>query len=541
MLTAMALLLSPQLYTIVNAVDGESVQPIVDAERDVRIINGGILFMNDTFTLTAPAGETLSVSSFWTGFHESFTHERASFEVWDSGEWLSVEASPEKVNVFDGFTVEISPVVSLSQGSSLRLRASYLFIDRARTSGNKFSVRIPVYPGILQNISSFEARVTLPQWADYDTVQSPVNFTVMSQDNAWVLEAEVGDVSPFPLEDAAFIYTPSSDDEYLLDVESVTRAIEVRSGGLRIEDTYTMIDTGTTIVQFLLNLPLDAEDIKVRDTVGPLGTSTLYTGESVDLYVTTRWMIRTWDRFTVSVAYTVPKEGYTTQTDGTISLDYPNNEFPHYVRELTATVSRPGAEAVSVEYGPSLPSERLAITVDVPPASIMPTVRPAIILLAAVGIIAAAVYLPRRKPRVVEVKVEAETPKLADYIKSQRERLSLYKEIESLEEELEESRIERADFDRRAAELNREIGALTVKLKSLIKALDDEPEITEKVREIQRAEGEIEKIGGDLRSLEVRLRARRISRKDYERRRQDRARRRSQAVRRIERALETLG
>jgi len=286
---------------------------------------------------------------------------------------------------------------------------------------------------------------------------------------------------------------------------------------------------------------LDAEDIEARDTVGPLGTSTLYTEESVDLYVTTRWMIRIWDRFTVSVAYTVPKEGHITETGGTTSLDYPNNEFPHYAKELTATVSRPEVEAVSVEYAPSLPSERPAITVDLPPASIMPTVRPAIILLAAVGAIAAAVYLPKRKPSAVEVKVEAETPKLVDYIKSQRERLSLYREIESLEEELEEGRIERADYDTRAAELNREIGALTSKLKSLSKVLDDDPETTEKVREIQRAEGEIEKIGGDLRSLEVRLRARRISRRDYERRRKDRARRRGQAVRKIERALDAMG
>ena len=150
--------------------------------------------------------------------------------------------------------------------------------------------------------------------------------------------------------------------------------------------------------------------------------------------------------------------------------------------------------------------------------------------------------LRRRKPPREKKLIKVEAPKLSDFIVQSRERITLLREVENLEQELEEEKIGREQFEQRTAGVNRRLGELTRSLRKLGRTLEaEDPDLVERLREIRGAEEELERIIQDMRNLDVRLRARRVSRKDYERRRRERLKRRSQAIKRIERTLESLG
>ena len=55
-LSLMVLLLATMLLSSTYFVSGESEQLVVDADRSVKVVNGGIVFLTDLFTLSAPEG-----------------------------------------------------------------------------------------------------------------------------------------------------------------------------------------------------------------------------------------------------------------------------------------------------------------------------------------------------------------------------------------------------------------------------------------------------------------------------------------------------
>ena len=529
-----------------DASDAESIHPIVLVKRDVKIINGGILFMNDTYTLSAPSGTELVVSEFWTGHHSSFIYERFSAETWQEGTWVPIEHSEQAHNVFSGHMIEPLSPIPLNDRASLKIRASYLFVNRVNKKANIFEARIPVYPALPYNISSFELSVVLPIDAEYDNVSSPLNFTQSKVERNWTVDHESVEIGPYANVNATISYIPSPEDEYLLDCERLERKIIVDRGSLRVEDSYTLINMGDRINQFHLRLPVEASNIKARDGIG---TIEVVTGEAkeqadrIDAYVTPRPGFRSLDRWSFTVTYNMPRKNFVTKTDGGTTLTYPNSDFPHYVRDLSAIVTQPEGETYSFNYGARLPSERPEIVVELSPASIMPVVRPVASLLLLAGAVGAVIALKRRRRPPVEIKpVEVEIPKLSNFIGMQRERITLLNEIGELEQQLEEEKINRDRFNQRTAEINRRLGELKKYLRQLGRTLEDEdPSLRDRLREIRRIEGEIDRTREDLKNLEVRLRARRISRRDYERRRKDRLRRRSQAIRRMEQAVSSLG
>lgn len=524
----------------------ESLQPIVMVQRDLKIINGGILFMNDTFTLSAPSDTQLIVSEFWTGLHSSFIYERFSFEIWQNGKWVPMEHSEQSYDVYRGQTIVFPSSMSLDNGDSLKLRSSYLFVNRVNKRANLYDARTPVYPALQYNMSSFKMSVELPLDARFDNISSSLNFTQTEVDGIWKVDHESENaIGPYANVNATISYVPSPEDEYLLDCEMLERKIIVHWGSLRVEDSYTLINAGDRVNVFHLKLPVEASNIVARDGIGVLSVTmgeAEEEGDRIDVYVTPRSGFRSWDRWRFVIAYTMPKDDFVTSADGGSTLAYPNSDFTYYIRDLSAVVVQPEVETFVFNYGASLLSERPEIEVELPPASIMPILRPLSSLFVIAGAAVAVVALRRRRKPPVEVKpVEVEIPKLSEFIERQTEHIKLLKEVEGLEQRLEEKTIGRDRFDQRMAEINRRVGELNGFLRQQDKTLrEEEPTLRDRLREIRRAEGEIERLKDDMRNLEVRLRARRISRRDYERRRKDRIRRRSQAIKRLEQAVASL-
>jgi hypothetical protein len=484
----------------------------------------------------------MTFSELWTGINEFYEYERSTFLMWSEVGWEPIEAIEKNIEGFKGYIMKPSTPVILEEGENLILRASYLFVNRVTGSGNTYSARIPVFPSLDQNISRFDIVVRLPVGSKFLSATSDINFTERVTSDIPLLEYEAEEITPFANVNASIDYTPSLEDDRLFDVEEVTRTIIVKGGSLQVEDRYVLVNVGPVFFSFDLKLPSNARNVKARDGVGTLSVITSEADESLDVSVTPRYTVGIWNRLVATVSYSVPKREHISNTGDISILIYPNNDFPHYIRDLKVIVGRPEVDAIHLNYGATLPWERPDIETEIPPASIIPTIRPFAIGFGVVVIVAAVVILNKReKPWRAEPVVKVEAPKLEELVEKQRERLMILRELELLEAEREADKVKKEDYDQRVAELTRRLGRLIGPIRSLTRDLEGEPEIQPQLREIRRAERELEKIDEDLKNLEIRLRARRISRSDYERRKESRIKRRSRTIKRIEKALQSLG
>ncbi len=539
---------------------------LIDAFREVGIENAGIVFVNDTFTLRAYPGREVVVTEFWTGFHRFFISERQSFEMWHGSNWVDVSYGKESEGNFSRYRLTLPTAVTLGEGSELKIRASYLFVNRVSVKGSLYEARLPVYPALTQNISSFRMHVVLPMGAKLGKVSSPLSFTNSTQGGAWVIDHESQGVGAFGNINATISYTPSSEDKYILNCRKMNRHIIISHSGLRVEDSYTLLNTGASISVFNLRLPPDASNVNARDGIGLLNVRTSEPENEtryIDAYVTPRSTFKLYYIWSFTITYSMPKEGYVSDEGGKSTLTYPVNGFPQFIRDLSVSVTLPeggrfiasnpeptstqqidSKTQISVDFGARLPSERPEIVVELVQSPFAPFIRPIALVLIAAGVIGSVHFLRGRR-RVVEAKVKpvvVERPMLAGFLEQHRERVSLLQELESLRQELEDGKIGRDRFDQRSAEINRRRNELARSLKQLGIDLEaEDPSLGEQFAEIRRAEEELDRVNADLRNLDVRLRARRISKRDYDRRKGDRLKRRSLAIKRIEQALASLG
>jgi hypothetical protein len=541
-LILMALLCVSILSSYAYMASAETEQLVVDVDRSVKIVNGGIVFLNDTFTLSAPEGSESIVTDFWMGFSDTITPERSIFEVWESGSWSLVDASGREVQGIQGSRIEFAVPITLRAGTSLTLRASYLSLDIVSGTSTAYTALLPFFPVIDYNISQYQLEVELPPDAIFDRVVSPINMTQVEVGDHWTVNYLGENIAADSQVNASILYTHSTDDALLLVVEDASRSITAKSSSLAIKDSYSFTNKGPILFWIPLDLPPDAGNIKARDGVGSLETLATESDGSNELAIFPRSPIMPGDRWVFSLSYTTENGEHVSTAGGASQISYPNIELPHFIRDLQATVSRVESDVVSLTYGATLQSERPTIEAEIPSGSIMPSLRPVAIVAAFGLIVAAVVFLSRReKPARVDVTLEVEVPILKEFIEKQRERISLLKALGSLEDELGEGTIVRDQYERLAAEHSRGVSNLADSLKQLGRELADEPELSAPLREIRQAEAEFTRIASDLRNLEVRLRTRRVSRGDYERRKRERIRRRGLAIKKIEKAIESLG
>jgi hypothetical protein len=150
-----AIILSTFPFQTVKAEVGvEPPNPFVDVQRDIRIENAGIVWVTDEFTLRASSEQEIEISEFWTGSHPFFSCERRSFEVWEGSDWTPLTFEEEANEGFEGYKLTLPSPVRLAEGVSssttlsLRIRASYLFVDTVFEGQDTFSAWVPVYPAL---------------------------------------------------------------------------------------------------------------------------------------------------------------------------------------------------------------------------------------------------------------------------------------------------------------------------------------------------------------------------------------------------------
>jgi len=544
----------------------EGLQPMVHTLREVEIMNAGLLTMNDTFTLETPQGTQVPVASIKVGFNAFFAAEERSFWVWEEGGWqpLGFEETDLGDPRFHGYELKLTTPVVLDGGRTLKIRASYLFVNLVNWDVEGYSARVPVYPAAPYNLSSFVLRVALPWGAQLRRVESPLSFTNSSVGGLWTVGHEAETLTPLQNENVTIIYEPDPEDEYLLDCELLQRGITIQSGRLRLEDTYVIVNRVTAIPRFQLKLPLEASNIGARDGVGPLTVaSERVEGDDgyTDLLVIPRSPLAQWDRWAFTLEYSMPKMGHIEDEGDKHTLTYPAPRFPHYVRSLLVIATLPEggsfiasdpepssvkkasvfAQQVVIDFGGVMPFEEAMVAVEYGRSVVWSAFRPLEWALIAAGFVA-SLYILRWRRRVEEEKpVEAKPSDLKGLLSLYGERVALLAELEDLERRVERKEISREHFDQRSAEVTRRQRELLRRLRRLAKRVEAaDPRMSGRLREVREAEAELGNVDTDLRNLEVRRRTRRVSRRNYQRRRRGYLRRRSRARRRLEQLIAAL-
>jgi hypothetical protein len=542
----------------------ESENLIVQAQREVEIMKGGVILLDDTFTIKASEGVQETISEFVVGFQDSIVSERRSFYMWDGGQWESLSFADvqfDNQSIY-GYQMELPSPIQLGEDTELKLKASYLFITSVSPKTADFEANLPVHPLLFYNISSYTLEIKLPEDAEYKDATSPVNFTQTQQGAFWTLNYESNNVAPMATETASIVYDPAPEDEYLLGCESLQLGVTIGPDSLRFSDGYTLENRGGVITSFHIKLPKESSNIKAHDGVGPLTVTwdEAEGGESVDASVTPRSAFRVGNKWGFTIDYSLPKQSYVAGSGGNQALTFPDSVFPHFVRELSAMITLPeggslidtepihsevnpigNRKRVLIELGPRLPSEWIDISVQYSSNSLTPLLRPVGLIVGIVVIAAIVVVLNKRRPVEEKAPEKAEKPRLDVYIDQYDQRVGLLNELLELERDLEAKKISRESFDQRSVEVNRNLENQIGSIRRLGQSLEEAfPDLKGNLREIKKVEDELEKIDNDLKNLELRLRARRISRRDYQRRRRDSIKRRIQAVRRIGQMIESI-
>jgi len=543
-------------------------QPIVNARREIEILDAGLLLINDTFTLEAPAGEAVQFSSFEIGFFDPFTSEQQSFYISSNGGWQPIDyhKTSSQESGFKGYKLELPSPYVLEEGSSLRIRASYIFVEIIERGGEDYSARLPIYPTIQYNLSSSIIQVTLPEGAEILEVDSVLAFANSSEEGQWVLTHEAGKLAPLQKENFTVIYTSDIREEYLIYYELIQRLISIRPGKLSLKDRYVIVNRGDAINNFHIKLPKGISNLKAYDGVGPLNLAADESEENgvlLVLNVNPRISVIKGTKWSFTIEYSVPSDEFIHEGGGRFILeDFIDGSIDtkHYVRKFIVVTMLPeGGQFIDAEPEPisidktSALSERVimefkglkpeafpAAVIEYSWSAIWSLFRPLLMAMIAAGAVA-SLYLLRQRRHVAMETPEAPSSVLKDFINLYRERVALLAEMEELDVGIRRKEISREQFDRRSAEITRHLKEQLPTLKRMEGLLETtEPIISDELREIGRAESELERVNTNLRNLETRFRARRVSRRVYERQRREYLRSRGRARRRIEQTIATL-
>ena len=90
------------------------------------------------------------------GFFGPFTSEQQSFYISSNSGWqpIDYQKTSFKESGFKGYELQLPSPDVLEGGSSLRIRASYIFVDLVERGGEDYAAWLPMYPAIQYNISS---------------------------------------------------------------------------------------------------------------------------------------------------------------------------------------------------------------------------------------------------------------------------------------------------------------------------------------------------------------------------------------------------
>jgi len=512
-------------------------------DHAIEVREGGLVVINDTIRLSTTGEGEISLQNFSIGFpfqygsnlDYSFAYETSNPDI---RHLVVLDVGLGRIG-FYGINVIFNRTVDISENKSYEFTVTFVFsnlVSQQIEDSTLFNIiSFPMYPSLVQNASTCNVMVTLPDNAIYN--RSSHFGNVLSQHTRSPLEN-------FTRESAWLKFR--SDDFTIIEVNKIERQLMPDQWGtLFLADLYQVTNKATkTLSRLKVQLPQGAYSLSVRDASGDLPWSRTKN----DVTVTFRNALDENEKTTFTVAYQLPRENYVNKY-GWHDFKLTLNSFESFnwtIRELTVAVILPeGAEipeevynelALRVSEGElHIQKSTFQETVTFVFLNVTPfhdlnfdltyrhlvfwaSFRPTLWIGVLAAVVAAIAFLWRapRAPRVPTIPVPPKD--IRKFVNIYEKKTRRLRELESIEKQALKGKISRRQYRVRKRTLENRISVLSRDLAGLRGKMSAAgPRYADMMRQIEVAETRLVGAETDIRRLETRYRRGEISKAAYRR------------------------
>ena len=218
-------------------------------------------------------------------------------------------------------------------------------------SGGNFLVEFPAYPSLTQNVGTVNATVSFPS--------APKAITIGKDDgNVTTASYTANNLPAYTYSIAAANVKVSPGTIQSATITSLNRDINIdATGTVNAMDTYKITSNATgSLSAFILNVPLGASNIVVRDQFGTTLTTSIGTGSNLLLVnATLNSFVNSGQSTTLAVSYNLP--GATLQGSQYVLADFQLfTNFQYLVEHATMTFNPPEGATISTPQASQLDS-----------------------------------------------------------------------------------------------------------------------------------------------------------------------------------------
>jgi hypothetical protein len=525
------LLLSTFALTPVSATSSVDLQVIrVDHALEAR--GGGLVVISDTIMLSAKGEDVISLRNFSMGFpfqygsnlDYSFAYETSNPDIQHT---VVLDVGLGRIG-FYGINVIFSSPVDVSENKSYEFTVTFVFSNIvSQHSETLFNITsFPMYPSLIQNASTCNVMVTLPDNAEYQSSSHVFSST---------LKHTRSPLENFTRESAWLMF--SSEGFTIIEVNKIERQLMPDQwGNLFLADSYQVTNKGTEPLSVLeVQLPQGAYSHSVRDASGNRPWIPTENGVSIRL----RNVLNENEKATFTVAYQLPRESYI-EKHGWYDFKLTLNSFEPFiwtVRKLTVTVILPeGAEFQSSSISPdsvqknafqevatfvflnATPFHDLNFDLTYIQLVFWASFRPTL-WIGVLAAVVAAIALFWRAPKVPRVPTIPVPPKdIRRFVDIYEKKTRRLRELESIEKQALKGKISRRQYKVRKRALENRISVTSRNLASLREKLSAASQkYADMMRQVEVAETRLMGAETDIRRLDIRYRQGEISKEAYRR------------------------
>ena len=563
----------------------------IQVNHFVDIRDGGLVLINDSITLSTQSNESANlINNLRIGFPFEYGKKEpfggATYQV------ISERFYPDYCFAFDsqgilevlsdvglgrlgfyGANVVFPQPVNVSNGQSYSFTIVFVFsnlLQSSIASGDpnrvEWNVTFPLYPSIIEDVSSCLVKIFLPKDATYKTQSSslyektllagnPRDFNISSSGSRQILNVTQSPLTSFAYEPGWLVFYQSkglTNIFMMLEANEITREITLDEWGrIFCSESYHLTNTGAiNITSLKIRIPQDAYDVSAADNTGAdlevslqRGNATASTNATISFATPILQNMKS----TFTMAYWLPWRTYVTQLGwrdyNLISAFFEQQHFNWIIRKLTTTIILPeGADFVQLPTLPDnlspkahsslqenafqetltysfynvTPFDDLSLSLSYEYLIFWASFRPTLWIGTIIAVVCAVAFL-WRVPKRPEAPVTLVPSKdLRSFVDAYEKKTSILSELISMEQQMQKGKIPRRKYKVRRETLEGRLSMLSRDLTDLKEKLRRTgARYAGIIGQIEVTETELEGLETDIKRVENRYRQGEISKGAY--------------------------
>jgi len=556
-LVAIALIL---VFSVIIAAPAHAQTPppqlTIVISRTATIGLYGVVHIYDNFTVRNSGTSVATYLDY--GVPESYRANVAYISATDSlGKTLTIDQNVNQTSEFYWFRIHFAN--PLSPGSTYKFSVATTVADIITTAPNGLLYNYTAAPVLTQD--AMEANCTLLGAIGSSFAVAPNSTYTQTRVNGF--PALVEHFKPWPAYSTDnFVGPYLTVSQYLVDLTYAERDIMIGNAGtLSIRDTYELHNYAIPITTLTITLPAGASNVMAYDVVGAMWTVPLDPAPPYQVSVSPRYAegIRGGEDFTFILTYNLPQSEYVKELDwwGNFNLTIPllNNGDDFVFQNATVKIQAPkGFKIQNVILPPTSPAsppiqydpatEQLSLQEITSANNVTIAILYKLVPFWAgfgylpwifgLEVALAAVLIVTKIRRGPEVAIPVPVEKLREFVGLYDERISLSRELVTMEDEVARGAMVKHEFRRRSKVMEQrldEINKSLMEVKAEIRVISQHYD--ELIRRTDRAETDTQVCRSSLNQVRGQYRAGKITRETYESVTND-------LTKRIDRAEETV-